>query len=79
VIAHKGHGVGVAEVGRQPWAVYRLLKTADGYSANVTGGEVLFSIIVFSLIYLALGAVYVFILLRKVKHGPEPLPAEEVQ
>lgn len=67
----------VAEVGRQPWVVYRVLKTAEAFSSNVTGGEVLFSIVTFGLIYLALGALYVFILARKVKHGPEPAAAQE--
>jgi cytochrome d ubiquinol oxidase subunit I len=66
----------VAEVGRQPWVVYRVLKTADAFSTNVSGAEVLFSIVIFGLIYLALGALYVFILVRKVNQGPEP-PAQE--
>lgn len=69
----------VAEVGRQPWVVYRLLKTEDAFSANVTGGEVLFSIVMFGLIYLALGALYVFILVRKIKQGPKPLAAKEAR
>ncbi len=69
----------VAEVGRQPWVVYRLLKTEDAHSTNVTGGEVLFSIIMFGLIYLMLGVLYVFILVRNVKHGPELLPAKEAR
>ena len=60
----------VAEVGRQPWVVYRVLKTADAFSTNVSGGEILFSIIGFGLIYLALGALYLFILVRKVRLGP---------
>ncbi len=69
----------LAEVGRQPWVVYRVLKTRDAFSANVSGNEVLFSIILFGLIYLALGVLYVLILARKVKRGPEPLPAKEAQ
>jgi cytochrome d ubiquinol oxidase subunit I len=60
----------VAEVGRQPWVVYRVLKTADAFSTNVSGGEILFSIIMFSLIYLVLGILYIFILARIVKRGP---------
>jgi cytochrome d ubiquinol oxidase subunit I len=68
----------VAEVGRQPWVVYRVLKTQDAYSANVTGGEVLFSIVMFGLIYLALGVLYVYMLARIVRRGPEPLAAKEV-
>ena len=69
----------VAEVGRQPWVVYRLLKTQEAHSANVSGGEVLFSIIMFGLVYLVLGVLYVFILARKVRRGPEPLSAVEVR
>jgi cytochrome d ubiquinol oxidase subunit I len=61
-----------AEVGRQPWIVYHLLKTRDAASITVSAGEILFSIVLFSLIYLALGAVYVYLLVQKVKHGPEP-------
>ncbi len=60
----------VAEIGRQPWVVYRLLKTADAYSTNVGGAEILFSLIVFSLIYAALGALYLFLLLKMVRQGP---------
>jgi cytochrome d ubiquinol oxidase subunit I len=62
-----------AEVGRQPWIVYKLLKTADAYSVTVTAGEIWFSIILFSLVYLLLGTLYVFLLLREMKHGPQPL------
>ena len=61
-----------AEVGRQPWIVYKLLKTQDAASITVGAGEILFSIIMFGLIYLLLGAIYVFLLTRKVRLGPEP-------
>jgi cytochrome bd ubiquinol oxidase subunit I len=67
-----------AEVGRQPWAVYRLLKTSDAVSFTVGSGEILFSIILFTAIYLCLGALYLFLLIRKVKHGPDPLEGKEV-
>jgi len=66
-----------AEVGRQPWVVYGLLKTRDAFSTNVTGGEILFSIIIFSLIYMFLGAAYIYLLARKIKHGPEMLQTSE--
>ncbi|MBN1911883.1 MAG: cytochrome ubiquinol oxidase subunit I [Pirellulales bacterium] len=65
----------VAEVGRQPWVVYRVLKTADAFSRNVAGGEVLFSIILFGTIYLFLGALYLFVLVRKIRRGPEAMDA----
>jgi cytochrome bd ubiquinol oxidase subunit I len=61
-----------AEVGRQPWIVYGLLRTSQAASITVSAGEILFSIVLFGLIYLALGALYIFLLARKVKHGPEP-------
>ena len=60
-----------AEVGRQPWIVYGLLKTASAHSANVTASEILFSIILFGIIYLLLGILYVYLLAREVKHGPQ--------
>ncbi len=69
----------VAEVGRQPWVVYRLLKTADAYSFQVSAVEVLFSLILFGLIYTMIGALYIFVLIRKIKHGPEPLVEKEAQ
>lgn len=69
-----------AEVGRQPWIVYKLLRTADAVSPTVKGHEVLISIIMFSLIYALLFAVYLYVLTAKIKHGPEdataPQPAE---
>ncbi len=57
-----------AEVGRQPWIVYHLLKTSEAYSATVTAGEIGFSIILFGLIYLLLGILYIYILVREVQH-----------
>jgi len=60
-----------AEVGRQPWIVYGLLKTSDAYSKSVTAEEIMFSIIIFGLIYLLLGILYIYILVREVKHGPQ--------
>jgi cytochrome d ubiquinol oxidase subunit I len=47
------------------------LRTLDAASPNVTAGQVLGSLIGFGLVYLALGAVWVFILDRKIKHGPD--------
>jgi len=68
----------VAEVGRQPWIVYKLLKTRDAASVTVSSGEILFSIIMFSLVYLVLGALWLFLLVKEIKHGPEKLSGEEV-
>jgi cytochrome d ubiquinol oxidase subunit I len=60
-----------AEVGRQPWAVYGLLRTPDALSKAVTAGSVLGSIAMFALIYTLLFAVWVYVLDDKIKHGPD--------
>ena len=60
-----------AEVGRQPWAVQGILRTSDAISKVVTSGQVVFSMIMFTTIYLILGALFVFLLIRKIKHGPD--------
>jgi cytochrome bd ubiquinol oxidase subunit I len=64
-----------AEVGRQPWIVYQLLRTRDAVSAIVPAGDVLFSIVLFSILYLLLGALFVYLLVREIRHGPEPAGA----
>jgi cytochrome d ubiquinol oxidase subunit I len=60
-----------AEVGRQPWIVYNLLRTADGLSKAVSAGQTLFSLTLFILIYTLLFVLFLFLLDRKIKHGPE--------
>jgi cytochrome bd ubiquinol oxidase subunit I len=59
-----------AEVGRQPWIVYGLLRTSDALSKVVTANLVISSLIMFMVIYLLLFAVFIFLLDRKIKHGP---------
>ncbi len=60
-----------AEVGRQPWIVYGLLRTSDGLSKVVQAPQVLGSIIMFCLIYLLLFFVWIYVLDEKIRHGPE--------
>jgi cytochrome d ubiquinol oxidase subunit I len=60
-----------AEVGRQPWVVYGVLRTADAFSTNLTAPLLWFSIILFSLIYIMLGCLYVFLLVKKIQQGPD--------
>ena len=62
-----------AEIGRQPWVVYQLLRTADGYSDTVPAGQVLFSILLFALIYAGLFALWFMLLKKTVMAGPEAL------
>ncbi len=60
-----------AEVGRQPWIVQGLLRTSEGLSAVVKANTVLASLILFTLIYLLLFAVFVYLLNDKIQHGPD--------
>jgi len=65
-----------AEVGRQPWIVYHLLKTKDAVSVTVGAGEILFSIILFALIYILLFSVLFVLLKKKINTGFELLSEE---
>lgn len=60
-----------AEVGRQPWVVYELLRTADGVSKVVPASHVLASIILFSIIYTLLFVVWLWVMNSKIQHGPD--------
>ncbi|MCB0532978.1 MAG: cytochrome ubiquinol oxidase subunit I [Lewinellaceae bacterium] len=62
-----------AEMGRQPWVVYGLLKTSDALSKAVTANQVLFSLIMFTVVYVLLFALFVYMLNKKIQHGPEEL------
>jgi cytochrome d ubiquinol oxidase subunit I len=64
-----------AELGRQPWLVYGLLRTDEGASPMVHSGTVLFTTIGFAGIYLALGLLFVHLIVREVAHGPGPAGA----
>ena len=60
-----------AEVGRQPWIVYGLMRTPEGLSAVVKANEVLTSLILFTFIYFLLFAVFIYLLNDKIHHGPD--------
>lgn len=62
-----------AEVGRQPWVVYGLLRTNDAISKAVVGEQILISILMFSFVYILLFAVWVFVMNSKIQHGPDPI------
>jgi len=61
-----------AEVGRQPWIVYGLLRTPDGLSKVVQANTVLASLVMFTFIYFLLFAVFIYLLNHKIQHGPHP-------
>jgi len=64
-----------AEVGRQPWIVYGLLRTSDAISKAVTANQIWFSLILFTLIYALLFVLFIYLLNEKIKHGPEDTEA----
>ena len=64
-----------AELGRQPWLVYGLMRTADGASPTVHSGTVLFTLIGFTGLYFVLGLLFLFLVSREIAHGPVPLDA----
>lgn len=59
-----------AEVGRQPWLVYGLLRTSQGYSRNVIAGNTMFTLIGYMGLYLLLGILFLFLVQREIGHGP---------
>jgi cytochrome d ubiquinol oxidase subunit I len=64
-----------AEMGRQPYIVYGLLKTKDAFSTAVSSQEVIISLVLFGIIYLLLLVLFIYLLNEKIQHGPD---AEEL-
>lgn len=60
-----------AELGRQPWLIYGLLKTADGTSIHISSGNALFTLIGFAGIYLVLGMLFIILALKEINEGPD--------
>jgi cytochrome d ubiquinol oxidase subunit I len=59
-----------AEVGRQPWLVYGLLRTNRGYSTNVIAGNSMFTLLGYMGLYLLLGILFLFLIQLEIGHGP---------
>ena len=59
-----------AEVGRQPWLVYGIMRTPEGLSSVVKANAVLSSLILFTFIFFLLFAVFIYLLNDKIQHGP---------
>ena len=72
-LPHIAHETGwiSAEVGRQPWIIYKLMKTADAASVVVSANQLVFSLIMFFLIYSLLFVMFVYLFVKIVKNGPE--------
>jgi len=58
------------ELGRQPWLIYGLFRTNQGFSAVVSSGDVLFTLIGMAGLYFVLGLLYLYLIGREVAHGP---------
>jgi cytochrome d ubiquinol oxidase subunit I len=65
-------GWATAEIGRQPWIVYGVMRTADGVSPIVSSFDVAVSLLMFGVIYVALAALWLFLLRRVLMAGPAP-------
>jgi len=59
-----------AELGRQPWLIHGLFRTADGGSPQVGAGDVVFTTLGFAGLYLALGMLFVLQVLKEISRGP---------
>ena len=60
-----------AELGRQPWLVYGLIHTSEGYSKTVSAGNGMFTLLGFLGMYTVLGIFFLFLVRREIEHGPE--------
>jgi cytochrome d ubiquinol oxidase subunit I len=59
-----------AELGRQPWLIYGLFRTSDGYSKVVSNGDIVFTVIGFVGLYLVLGLLFLILVGREIRLGP---------
>ena len=74
-----------AEIGRQPWLVYSLMRTVDGYSKTVSAGNGMFTLLGFMGMYMVLGIFFLFLVHREIERGPDvdvahgvpPQPSED--
>jgi cytochrome bd ubiquinol oxidase subunit I len=62
-----------AEIGRQPWVVYDVMRTSQGVSTAVSGPDVLVSLLLLAAVYTLLGGLWLFLMRREILHGPEPV------
>ncbi len=68
-------GWATAELGRQPWLVYGVMRTSQGFSANVGAGDVVFSTLGYMGLYLIVGILFLWLLARQIARGPAAHPA----
>jgi cytochrome bd ubiquinol oxidase subunit I len=64
-----------AELGRQPWLIYGLMRTSEGYSSTVSASNGLFTLIGFMGLYTLLGLLFTVLIYNEISHGPGERPA----
>ncbi|MCW3090170.1 MAG: cytochrome ubiquinol oxidase subunit [Ferruginibacter sp.] len=67
-----------AEMGRQPWVVYGLLRTSNALSKTVSANQIIFSLVLFTLVYIILFILFIYLLDKKIKHGPQSYGEKDV-
>ena len=65
-----------AELGRQPWIIYGLMRTSEGYSSTVSAGNGLFTLLGFMGLYALLGLLFTVLMYREISRGPEAKSVE---
>ena len=68
-----------AEMGRQPWLLYGLMRTRDGASHLVHDGQTVFTALGFAGIFVVLGFLFLFLVMREVAHGPTSHPSPSTE
>jgi cytochrome d ubiquinol oxidase subunit I len=66
-----------AELGRQPWLIYGLMRTSEGYSNTVSAANGLFTLLGFMGLYTLLGLLFTVLIYREIDHGPAPKQSSE--
>jgi len=64
-----------AEIGRQPWLVYGLMRTQAGFSNTVSASNTLFTLLGFMGLYSLLSILFIVLIYRQIDQGPDPVQA----
>ena len=67
-----------AELGRQPWLIYGLMRTSEGFSSTVSAGNGLFTLIGFMGLYTLLGLLFTVLIYREISNGPQSASTDAV-
>jgi cytochrome d ubiquinol oxidase subunit I len=59
-----------AEMGRQPWVVYGQLRTSHAFSQEAAANQIVFSLVMFTVVYSLLLILFLYSVDKKIKHGP---------